>query len=187
MGHRFLETAKWRYCFLCLNLLAAQTLGNLPYFIPVTSFVVCAYFALYSACNWADVRPRLRALRWRWTSLVWIALALLSLLCAYKYLTIGTDQLVNYNKGRNAEQMTELRVFMRWAGKLGWRHWSEMVLGLTPWFDFSLYAGMLTVPLAILGALVIKRQRLHLLLLAIVIALFAQATFVSVALFYSGQ
>jgi hypothetical protein len=184
LGHRFLETAEWRYCFLCLNLLAAQTLGNLPYFIPVTSFVICAYFTLYSACNWLEVRPRLCALRWRWTSLVWIALGLLSLLCAYKYLTIGTDQLVNYNKGRSAEQMTELPVFMKWGGKLGWRHWSEMVLGLTPWLDFSLYAGMLTVPLGILGALVIKRQRLHLLLLAIIIALFAQATFVSVTLYF---
>jgi len=183
-GHQFLETAKWRFSFLCLNLMAAQTLGNLPYFIPVTSFVVCAYFAFYAACNWPEVWPRLRGLRWRWTSLVWIGLALLSFLAAYKYLTIGTDQLVNYNKGRNAEQMTELRVFMTWAGELGWRHWSEMVLGLNSWLDFSLYAGMLTVPLGVLGVLVIKRQRLHLLLLAIIIALFAQATSVSVALFY---
>ena len=56
---------------------------DLPYLIAVTSFVLCAYFALYSACNWPAVWPRLRALRWRWTSLVWIVLALLSLLCAY--------------------------------------------------------------------------------------------------------
>ena len=101
-----------------------------------------------------------------------------------QYLTIGTDQLVNYNLGRSAEYETDLRTFMEWGGKLSWRHWSEMLLGLTPWLDFSLYAGMLTVPLGILGALVIRRQRLHLLLLAIIMALFAQATFVSAALFY---
>lgn len=183
-GHRFLETIQWRYGFLCLNLLAMQTLGALPYFIPVTSFVICAYFALYVACNWPAVWPRLRALRWRWSSLMWIVLAGLSLACAYKYLTIGTDQLVNYSPGRTGDQKTDLRGFMEWGGTLSWQDWSEMVLGLTPWLDFSLYAGMLTAPLGILGALVIKRQRLHLLLLAILVALFAHATFVSAALFH---
>jgi len=183
-GHRFLETGRWRHAFLCINLLAAQTIGNLPYFVPVTSFVLFAYFALYCACNWPAVGPRLRALRWRWTIPVWLLLAALSLGCAYKYLTIGTDQIVNHSPGRTLEQKADLEVYLSWGGQFSWWHWGELLTGITPWLDFSLYAGALTVPLAVLGALVAKRQRLHLVLLALIMALFVHATVVSKILFY---
>ena len=49
LGHRFLETGRWRWFFLAANLLAIQVIGNLPYFIPVASLAVFVYFAGFAA------------------------------------------------------------------------------------------------------------------------------------------
>jgi hypothetical protein len=51
LGHRWLDTSEWRWCFLTINLLAVQMIGSLPYVVPVVSFAVAAYFACYGAAN----------------------------------------------------------------------------------------------------------------------------------------
>ena len=51
LGHRFIDRGRWRWLLLAGNLLAVQTIGNLPYFMPVVSLIVCAYFAIYLAVN----------------------------------------------------------------------------------------------------------------------------------------
>lgn len=62
--HRFLETSKWRHLFFAGNLLALQTLGNLPYFLPFTSLVCFLYLVFYGLCNLEKARRCLRSLRW---------------------------------------------------------------------------------------------------------------------------
>ena len=60
LGHRFLDTARWRWFFLAANLLALQAVGNLPYFVPLTTFVVFLYFVCVRGGE-PRVRPRTRA------------------------------------------------------------------------------------------------------------------------------
>ena len=40
LGHRFIDQGRWRWLLLAGNLLAVQTIGNLPYFMPVVSLIV---------------------------------------------------------------------------------------------------------------------------------------------------
>src|SRR6185436_20159913 len=40
MGHRFFDTGWWRWFLLASNLLALQTLGDVPYVVPLLLFAV---------------------------------------------------------------------------------------------------------------------------------------------------
>ena len=109
LGHRFLDTAKWRWCFLAANLMALQMLGSLPYLIPVVSFVVAAYFASYGASNPRVFHQQYRRLRWGWPAVLAMAGGAISLAAAYVCFTIGTGQLVSYNAYRNADGIEQSR------------------------------------------------------------------------------
>lgn len=50
--HRFFDCDSWLSLLLAMSLFALQTVGNLPYYIPVSSLVVVLYFGLYTAFNW---------------------------------------------------------------------------------------------------------------------------------------
>ena len=185
LGHRFLDTGRWRWCFLALNLLALQSVGNLPYFIPLASFVVFAYFAWYAAANHRFVWKRLRSLRWRWAAASALILGATSFLVAYKCLTIGTDQLVSYNVGRGPDGTTDLNGFLTYGGVTDLHKWIDLVLNLSPWLDLTLYAGILLMPLLLCGLLVADRRRIHLVLFAVTMLSFTLGTIVSVALYYA--
>ena len=185
LGHRFLETARWRWFFLALNLLALQTVGNLPYFIPVVSFVVAAYFVCFAVVNPQIVWERARALRWGWAACAAIALGMISFVLAYGYLTIGTDQLASYNPGRAQDGSLDLGTFLTYGGVTDLHKWIEMVLNLSPWLDLTLYGGILLAPLLLIGVVAVDRRRLHLVLIAATLLLFTLGTPVSTALFYA--
>src|SRR5580765_3776140 len=97
LGHRFLATSRWRWLFLSANLLALQAVGNLPYFLPIASFAVCAYFLLFAAANWPDMREPFRRLKWRVPAVLAIVSSAASFVVVYMTLISGTDQLVSYN------------------------------------------------------------------------------------------
>jgi hypothetical protein len=138
LGHRFLETGRWRWAFLLANLLAMQMLGSLPYIIPVTSFAVAAYFLAYSSTHHRLVIAQLRSLRFGWRAVVSMTAAILSLAMAYAYFTSGTGDLVNYNASRNADGTTTLPVFLTYGGSTDVAKWIDMVLNLSPWMDLTL-------------------------------------------------
>ena len=183
-AHRFLDSGRWRWFFLAANLLAIQTIGNLPYFIPFTSFVVFAYFVCYTATNLPQVVGRLRALEWRWPAVCAIGLAVASFYLVYKCVTVGMDQVVDYNVGRHPDGTTDLQVFLGYGGLTDLRKWSELVLRASPVFDNTLYAGMLVPPLLLAGAAFADRKRLHLVLLAATILLFTLGSVVATVAFY---
>lgn len=185
MGHRFLETGKWRWFFCTANLLALQTVGNLPYFIPIQSCVVFLYFAAYAAANHRVVWPQVRAVQWRGPAALAVILGAASFIVAYVYLTVGTGQLVNYNPGRGQNGTTDLAGFLTYGGATDLHKWVDVVLNLSPWFDITLYAGILFAPLVLCGVVAVDRRRLHLVLLAATLLLFTIGSFVSVALFYA--
>jgi hypothetical protein len=185
MGHRFLATGRWRWFFLTANLLALQTIGNLPYFIPIQSFAVVAYFVAYAAANHGLVWPQVRALRWRWPAALAVVLGVSSFIAAYAFLTFGTDQLLNYNAGRAQNGTTDLAGFLTYGGATDLHKWVDVVLNLSPWFDITLYAGILFAPLVLCGLVVADPRRLHLVLLAATMLLFTLGTFVSVAAYYA--
>ena len=183
LGHRFLDTGRWRWFFLAGNLLAVQTIGNLPYFIPFAGFVVCAYFLICAAANPPTVRDALRRLRWGVPAIVAIALTAVSFALAYQLLTSGIGELVNVNPGRRPDARIDLDGFLTYGGHIDLSKWIDLVLGLSPWLDITVYAGILTAPLLIAG-LVPDRRRLHFVLLSLVLLLFTLGSALSVLVFY---
>jgi hypothetical protein len=185
LGHRFLDTGRWRWMFLTANLLALQTIGNLPYLIPMTSFVVFAYFAFYTVTNRSLVRERLHSLRWDWRAFAALVLGALCFAAAYTCVTLGTEPLVGYNWGRNPSGTTDLRFFMSFGGFIDIGKWNDTVLRISPAMDNTLFGGMLLAPLLVSGLILVDRRRFHLVLTAGILLLFTLSTPVSRIVYYA--
>ncbi len=185
LGHRFLDTGRWRWVFLAANLLALQTIGNLPYVVPLTSFVVFAYFAFYAASNRGLVWGLLRSLTWDHRAIAALAFGALSLVGAYMCVTLGTDQIVHYNVGRSSNGTTSLSYFLSYGRFTDIGKWNDLVLGISPAMDNTLFAGVLLAPLLLSGLFVVDRRRLHLILTAGLLLLFTLSTPISRLVYYA--
>jgi hypothetical protein len=183
LGHRFLETGRWRWFFFAANLLALQVIGNLPYFVPVASFAVFVYFAGFAACHWTLVRDRIRSLRLNGPALAAIAAAAASFAAVYAAMVIGTGDLISYSAGRSPDGSTTLDGFLTYGGETGVQQWLDVLLNVSPSLDLTLYAGILLLPLALVGLATVDRRRLHFVVAATVMLLFTLGTVVSVAAF----
>jgi hypothetical protein len=179
-GHRFLETGRARYVFFAGNLLAVGSLGLVPYLIVWSSLVVFLYFFLYCLFQPEEAWPRIKNLPRQGT--VWAASAgvALSLLLLYALLQRGVEDMAAYGYGRNRDFTVDLQDFLTYGGNLGLRKWFDLGLGVSPNWDYTLYAGMFTLVLAVLGCLLSFRRRMipFPLMIAFVV-LFSMGSFVS--------
>ncbi len=146
--HRLVSTSLARYAFVLVGILILQLLGNLPYFFPMTAFMLALYLGA-----WLIFYPSgfvaLFRLRWKWISIVLFA----AVLCGLYYYTVtyGTDQIVCYNLGRGQGHTTNLNGFLNYGGALNPEKWAEMILGVSLNLNYTLYAGVLVVPLLFSG------------------------------------
>ncbi len=178
--HRFLEQASWWYLLLALNLLALQTIGNLPYFIPVTGLVLGLYFGLYGLFNPRTFIDAFRRLRWGVPFAVTLVVGIGGLIAAQLVLQAGTEEIAYFNPGRGIDARVQLDTFLTYGGEITKRKWAEIVLGVSPSLDNTLYMGMLAVPLLVAGCCFgVRRQSAHLHVLAGVLLLFGLGGFVA--------
>ncbi|MCB9757693.1 MAG: hypothetical protein H6753_04620 [Candidatus Omnitrophica bacterium] len=157
-GHRFLETGRWRYFFFAGNLLTIQMLGNLPYFLPLISLVIFLYFIFYGLFQFDLILNQLKRITWNFKTILCILGILSSLVGVYVVLSSGTDQIVNYNYGRELDISTTIDGFLSYAGNFNLHKWEELFIGISPALDFTLYGGLFIIPMIIFG-LVINAQR----------------------------
>ena len=76
--------------------------------------------------------------------------------------------------------------FLTYGGKITWKAWLELFLGVSPFLDYTLYIGILCVPFILLGLIFnLNKQNVHFLLIIIILLLFSMGTFVSVFFYYS--
>jgi hypothetical protein len=183
LGHRFLDTGRWRWFFLSANLLALQVIGNLPYFIPVASFAVFVYFAGFAATHWPPVAERIRTVRLNVPAAAAIGASVVSFIAVYACMVIGTGDLVTYSAGRSPDGSTTLNGFLTYGGETGIQQWLDLLLNVSPSLDMTLYGGVLLLPLALVGVVTADRRRLHFVVLATIMALFTLGTLVSVVAF----
>lgn len=182
--HRFLDSGKWRYCLLAGNLLFIQSLGNLPYFLPATTLVVFLYFLFYAACNSKAVRQKISMINLGWPAVGSFLLIILPFVAYYVALTFGADQIVNYTF-RKPGGSSSLDVFLGYGGQLHWRAWAELLSGVSPLMDQTLYIGIVCVPLIVWGLIFnVKRENIHFHLTAVVLLLLSMATVVSIFFYY---
>ncbi len=183
--HAFLETGKWRYFLGAGNLLAIQCLGNLPYFLPVTALVIFIYFLFYSVFNFSGVTKALKNLRFGWRGAGSLVVVVFSLYLIFVSLRVGVDQIINYNYGRSANALTNIKGYLSYGGNLDFLNLVELITGISPAFDYTLYFGFLGAVFIFLGfSSLYRRKNLHVLLTAGIILLLSAGTFIAV-LFYT--
>lgn len=161
LGHRFIDTGRWRYLLLAGNLLALQTLGNLPYYIPVTTLLVVVYFLLYTAFNQSYVQQQIRQLRPNARAVIVLLAVAAGFLAAYLLLKTGSGEIMNYNQGRSLNSTTDLKGFLQYGANNEAKKWLELAAGISPSEDYTLYMGILALPLMLLGLLRMKRPFAH--------------------------
>jgi len=168
--HRFIETGLWRYFLGGGHLLVLQCLGNLPYFLPVQSLVIFLYFCFFLFFN-----PRQRGLflgKVKWNAWAWVSIGgvIVFFYLIHTVMTFGTDQIVNYNYGRDIHGMTSLEGFLTYAGNLNLHKWIELILGFSPELDYNLYGGILILPLFLTACFYVNRKNIPHILLIIILA-----------------
>ena len=183
--HIFIDSGKWRYYFLAGNALFIQCMGNLPYVLPLTSLVIFLYFLFYFIFNYKDTWQKIKALNWNWSFILTTSIIIILFVAYYSAMSIGTDQVVNYSPSRNIDNSTNLSDFLTYSGKLSWKVWLELFLGMSPCLDYTLYIGILCVPFILLGLILnINKQNSHFLFTIIILLFFSMGTFVSVFFYY---
>jgi hypothetical protein len=171
--HRFLDTGAWLNLLLAMNLFALQTVGNLPYYIPVSSLVIALYFGLYTAFNWRTQLATVRRLRFGFPAVVTLVVGLSGLAASFLVLRLGAEEIANYSQKRELDSRVSLDTFLTYGGEITARKWAEPFLGVSPSLDNTLYMGMLVTPLLAAGCcLALRRRYVHLHLLCVFLLLF---------------
>jgi hypothetical protein len=98
----------------------------------------------------------------------------------------GTDQIVSYSAMRNSDRTASLDIFLTYGGKLSLSAWLELILGISPFLNYTLYTGLLCVPFILMGLIFnLDRKNLHFILTIIILLFFSMGTFLSVFFYYS--
>lgn len=178
--HRLLETGRWRHLFAAGNLFAFQSLGGLPYMMPVTSWIVTTYAVLTilltrTRIPWRGDRSWVGAL----------AGAAASLAAVYAIWRIGTDGIMVYQFGRDALGHASLESFLTYGGNLSLIKWNELWLGVSPNRDLTLYLGQAGLAAIVLGIPAgLTRARLPLPLMVVLVLLLSGGTLLATVLYY---
>lgn len=161
LGHRFLESGRWRHVAAGATLLVVQSFGSLPYFFPVITFTVFVWFAAHLAVS-PEARQRIRSIRFGVPAVFACAVLAGILAVAWLGLNAGTDELVQFSHRREAGGAVTLDWFLSYGGNARMRKWLELVTRVTPALDYTVYVGMFVLPFAIIGVLSgIRRSNAH--------------------------
>ncbi len=188
MGHRFLETGHWRYVFGMAYLYLVQAASSVAYHVPMSTFAIALYFACDAACRREEYARHLRSLRFGRT--FWMCLAGMALMGAafamYLHLARDTGNMVAANPLRSADGSMPIKVFLTYAGNTNLYKWIELILRVSPAWDYTLYMGMLALPAVIAGIIFPQRREARAWVLwSLVILLISMASVVAKAVYYA--
>ena len=76
-----------------------------------------------------------------------------AILCGIYYyvVTYGTDQIVNYNAGRQLDRTTDLPGFLHFGGGFALAKWTELILGISPNLNYTPVWGCFDCSFIIVG------------------------------------
>ncbi|MBF0521801.1 MAG: hypothetical protein HQL24_01970 [Candidatus Omnitrophica bacterium] len=185
--HQFLESPKWRYIFLGINLFCLQITGNYSPYIPIISLFVFLYIVFYGFLHPAEIRSafsQLKRQRFPWLFFAWTSSVVLALGCLLYF--AKDPNLVSMIFGRQQDGSVSLQTFLTYGGNSGLRLWKELFFGFSPAIDHTVFIGFLSLPLMLIGIFLSndKKKMLPLLGTGIVFLLFSLSTFVSVFFYY---
>jgi hypothetical protein len=151
--HNYLDTHKNRY--LCLGgcLFLFQIIGNLIYFMPILSLTVAIYFLAYLLYQWKISKLfALPALNLR------LLIAVLSVLLVFAGILlivhISYDPQYFFNDpGRGVDGKPTLYQSLVYVNKNPWTKWIEALWGFSLERDYTLYSGLLLLPLSFIAVI----------------------------------
>ncbi len=153
-GHRFLQGGRWRHVLLAGNLAALQMLGGLPYMLPVVTLIVAVYFSIHLLF----VQKHLPPIRFSMGFYAAMATAGLTFLAIFLTLKSGTDQIASYHRGRNPDGTASLISFLTYATNPTPAMWKEILLGVSPGLDYTLYMGYAGLAMVAMALVASKRR-----------------------------
>lgn len=172
--HGYLEQGKRRDLLFAGVLLALQFTGNIPYMSVFTALVVGAYLATHALLFRRVWVERLKSLRHRPSDLSVLLAGALLLGVLYLGLSDGTSATRLFRTGRNPDGTVGLDSFLTYAATVNPMRYLDLLLGISPSMDYTLYAGV-GVPVLAFVALVLRpsKQVLHLLVCAVLVLMFS--------------
>jgi hypothetical protein len=144
-----LESGSRGKLFLALSFAGLQSMGNAPY-IPLLSMAAVGLFvATYVVLHRKQFRLVLSRLRPRPADAAWLAAMALVAVGIILAITRGLSSMTHYHSGRNADGSVSLDAFLTYPGSANPLRYIDLILGVTPSTDYSLYCGLFTLLLAV--------------------------------------
>lgn len=184
--HYFLDTGRWRYFFLAVNLIAIQTLGNLAYLLPFTTIAVTMYLLFHFLLNRDEVLKQFGQVKLNGSLVIPVIWVCVSFLVAYAILKIGTDQILYYGHLRNRDGSASLKSFLDVRPNMGRFGVLEFMFGMIPFNDYTMYIGVVAAYMALI-ALITKwsRQKSVIILFIAFVLLFCGGTIISIFFYHA--
>jgi hypothetical protein len=148
--HRVIFDFRWVWLSGLSLLFFLQTFGHLSYYVPMTLLFVAAYGALMLTRS--DARAALRSrIRFSLGGLIFFLLINASTAVAMFWLQKASSDISFAFSYREPDGGVSLAVFLNYAGNTDLRTWNQLVTGITPHLDFTLFSGFLVFGLVVLS------------------------------------
>jgi hypothetical protein len=179
LTHDFLESGSRGKFFLAFLLMVLQFTGNTPYIPLFTLLVVLVYFIVHVLVVRMPAATLRRSLRPRPVDVLIVAANLGLLALLYVTLTHGASEIRLFRPGRNPDGSVGLDEFLTHGGALSPLRYLDLVLGLSPSLDYTLYCGILTLACAALGVFHRPGRTVYGLLICLILVVLFSTGFLS--------
>jgi hypothetical protein len=179
LTHDFLESGSRGKFFLAFLLMVLQFTGNTPYIPLFTLLVVLVYFVVQALVGGVPAAELRRSLRPRPVDALIVAVNFGLLALIYATLMHGASEIRLFRPGRNPDGSVGLDEFLTHGGALSPLRYLDLVLGLSPSLDYTLYCGILTLACAALGVLQRPGRTVYGLLICLVLVVLFSTGFLS--------
>ncbi len=180
--HRFFDTYNFKWLFLAVFLFCVLSI-NIYYFIPIISLAIFLYFLVYHFSSGEGLFKHARIAK---KDFLWLAGIFAIGILLVVIASLVRDPLMHMNTvGRQLDGNNSLEIFLKYAGRTDLLKWWELFLGMSPQLDYTVYMGLLSLPLIVIGCTYSKNPYKYPILFgAVFFILFACATPVSLVSYY---
>lgn len=140
-----LDTGSRAKLFLAVSLAGLQLLGNAVYIPVLSALTIALFLGLYVFIHRRRLRLTLPLLRPRPVDALWLGGMLLVVAACIVALLQGLGSIRQFHQGRNPDGSVTLDAFLTFPGGLNPIRYLDLLVGVTPSSDYSLYCGLSTV------------------------------------------
>jgi hypothetical protein len=144
----FLDTGKRGRLLLAASLGGLLLLGNAAYIPVLSTLSIALFLGLHLGIHRKRLRPMRPLWRPRPSDAVWIAAILLVAGVAVTSVVADLGSIRQYHRGRNPDGSVSLDSYLTYAGGLNPLRYLDLLFGINPSMDYSIYIGLCPLILA---------------------------------------